>query len=280
MQTGTDKLSKPTGHPVRAVILDWAGTAVDYGCRGPAAVFIDVFSQFGVEVTMAEARRYMGLMKRDHIRAMCKLPTVSVRWETVHGRPPDESDIDALYRETEPRMVAAVTRHADPIPGAVEFLAAMRERGIPVGSTTGYTGPMVTALAREARSQGYAPDAIVCSSEVPAGRPRPWMCFLNAIRLDAYPLWRMVKIGDTVADIEEGLNAGMWTIGVTRTSNGLGLTESQADALPPEDLDRRLAEIGAEFEEAGAHYLADGIWACEPLIETIGDRIERGERPV
>ncbi len=280
MTTGTDNTIQPSGHPVRAVILDWAGTAVDYGCQGPAAVFIDVFSHFGVEVTVAEARRYMGLMKRDHIRALCKLPTVSARWETVHGRPPDESDIDAIYRETEPRMVAAVTHHADPIPGAVEFVAAMHDRGIPVGSTTGYTGPMVEALAREARSQGYAPDAIVCSSDVPAGRPRPWMCFLNAIRLDAYPLWRMVKIGDTVADIEEGCNAGMWTVGVTRTSNGLGLTESQVDALPPEELDRRLDGIGAEFEEAGAHYLAEGIWACGPLIDAIGDRIERGDRPV
>jgi phosphonoacetaldehyde hydrolase len=46
--------------PVRAVVLDWAGTAVDFGCMGPVAVFQEVFARRGVEVTVHEARAPMG----------------------------------------------------------------------------------------------------------------------------------------------------------------------------------------------------------------------------
>ena len=37
--------------PVQAVILDWAGTAVDHGCRGPVAVFSRAFERHGIEMT-------------------------------------------------------------------------------------------------------------------------------------------------------------------------------------------------------------------------------------
>jgi len=37
----------------RAVILDWAGTTLDYGCYAPAVVFIEVFNRQGVEITMS-----------------------------------------------------------------------------------------------------------------------------------------------------------------------------------------------------------------------------------
>lgn len=266
--------------PVRAVVLDWAGTAVDYGCRGPAAVFVEAFARFGVAVTFAEARRFMGLAKKEHLRRMCALPEVTARWAAAHARTPGEEAVEALYAATEPLMVAAVVRHAEPVPGLLSAVAAWRARGIKIGTTTGYSRPMLEALAPAARKWGYAPDAAVCSSDVAAGRPYPWMCYRNAILLEVYPLEAMVKIGDTVSDIEEGLNAGMWTIGVTRSGNELGLSREEVAALPAGELARRLAAIAARFREAGAHYVAEDIGACPPLIEAIGERLARGEQPL
>ncbi len=270
----------PYRGPVRAVVLDWAGTAVDYGCMGPAGVFVDVFNKFTVTVTMEAARRFMGLAKKDHIRSMCRLPSVIEQWKAQHGRPPDESDVDALYAQTEPMMVAAIERHADPVPGLMETVAAFRGQGIRIGSTTGYTAPMVAVLAPAARNKGYAPDAVVCASDVPAGRPYPWMCYLNAVKLQTYPLEAMVKIGDTVSDIQEGLNAGMWTIGVTQSGNELGLDRQQAEALAPDVRRARLNDIEQRFKAAGAHYVADGIWQCAPIIDAINQRLARGEQPL
>ncbi len=66
---------------VEGVIFDWAGTAVDFGCFAPVNVFIDIFKNAGIDVTMEEARAPMGMLKIDHIRAMLSMPRISKLWE-------------------------------------------------------------------------------------------------------------------------------------------------------------------------------------------------------
>jgi len=265
---------------VQAVVLDWAGTAVDYGCMGPAAVFVRVFEQIGITVSVADARQFMGLEKKQHIRSMCGLPGTAAQWREKYGRAPDEKDVEALYAETEPMMIAAITTHADPIPGLLPFVDGLRERRIKIGSCTGYTAPMMAVLVPEAAKRGYTPDCVVCSSDVPAGRPFPWMCYKNAIQLQVFPFESMVKIGDTISDIQEGRNAGMWTIGLTQSGNELGLPQDMVETLSPADKDRRLAVIDARFREAGAHYVAKGIWECLELVDDISRRLEKGDHPM
>jgi phosphonoacetaldehyde hydrolase len=276
----TDHCRRPYTGPVQAVILDWAGTAVDYGSIGPVAVFLEVFDHFDVPVTTDETRRFMGLAKKEHIRQMCALASVRDRWRSQHGREPQETDVEAMYRQTEKRMVAAIAAHADAIPGLLDIVAELRRRRIRIGSTTGYTAPMMAELGPAAASKGYAPDVVVCASDVPAGRPHPWMCYKNAIDLQVYPLEAVVKIGDTVSDILEGCNAGMWTIGLTRSGNELGLTEAQTRELAAEELEGRLTEIRQRFTAAGADYTAEGIWAVMPLIDQIQQRLVNGEKPL
>ena len=272
--------NKPYTGGLKAVILDWAGTLVDYGCFGPVAVFIDVFEKHGVNVTFSEARAPMGLAKKDHLRALFEMDRIAGLWREAYGRHPDESDVEKLYPDIEKMMAAAVANHADPIPGALEALQAFRTMGLKVGTCTGYTRVMVDVLAPAAAEKGLVPDEVVCTSDAPVGRPYPYMCYLNAVRLEAYPLEACVKIGDTAADIQEGLNAGMWTVGLTKTGNDVGLSEAEAKALPAEDLQKKLDEVRGRFLEAGAHYAADGIWDCPALIETINSRLAKGERPL
>jgi phosphonoacetaldehyde hydrolase len=270
----------PYTGPLKGAILDWAGTAVDYGCFGPVAVFVEVFKKFRVDATIDEARRFMGLMKKDHIRCMINLPSIQKRWEEVYQSPPQESDVDALYRETEPMMVSAIHGHGELIDGLLETVEGMRARGMKIGSTTGYTTPMMAVLVPLAKRQGYKPDAMKCSTDVPRGRPYPWMCYLNAIDMDIYPMSALVKIGDTISDIQEGLNAGMWTIGLTQSGNELGLTKEGSEALPDAALNEKLADIASRFRDAGAHYTAKGIWECLPLIDDINRRLSQGEQPL
>jgi phosphonoacetaldehyde hydrolase len=265
--------------PVKAVVLDWAGTAVDYGSIGPAAVFVDVFAKFGVDVSIAEVRQFMGVAKKDHIRSICSLPSVVDQWQKQNDRPPDETDVERIYAETEPMMVDTITRHADLIPGLLETVDALRRQEVKIGSSTGYTTPMMAALVPAASAQGYAPDAIVCASDVPAGRPYPWMCFLNAIQLQVYPLEAVVKIGDTISDIEAGLNAGMWTIGLSQSGNELGISEQEASQLSAQELKAKTDPIADRYRDADAHFVAAGIWEVLPVIEDINARLARGEKP-
>jgi phosphonoacetaldehyde hydrolase len=261
------------------VILDWAGTAIDYGCVGPAAVFLEAFARFEIAASVAQARQFMGLEKKDHIRAMLRLPELAEQWRARHGREPGEEDVSLVYAATEPLMIEAVANHCQLIDGLLDFVAAMREQGIKIGSSTGYTAKMMEVVVPRAAAQGYRPDAVVCSSDVPAGRPHPYMCYENALRLQVYPMSAMVKIGDTVSDIEEGLNAGMWTIGLTRCGNELGLTKEETEALEPCVLQARIAAIEECYRAHGVHYVANGIWECLPILADINRRALAGARP-
>lgn len=79
------------------------------------------------------------------------------------------------------------------------------------------------------------------------------MIFLKAIRLQIDRLASIVKIADTISDIEEGLNAGGWTIGATRTGNLVGMTANDFAALPSDEQGRGLEHARATLLNAGAH---------------------------
>ena len=264
---------------LKAAILDWAGTTVDFGSFAPTAVFLKLFESRQVPITINEARAPMGLMKKDHLRAIAAMPSVADRWRQTHGREFSEEDIEAMFADFVPMQKACLTDYATPIHGAEDTVKAMRRMDIQIGSTTGYTAEMMDILVPEARRLGYEPDEWVCPSDVPAGRPYPWMCYENATRLGVYPMEAMVKIGDTLPDIAEGLNAGMWTVGLALSGNGLGLTEQEMNDLPPTELLERRQVVTETMRQAGAHYVVDGIWECIEVIEEINDRLAHAERP-
>jgi phosphonoacetaldehyde hydrolase len=138
---------------------------------------------------------------------------------------------------------------------------------------------MMQVLAPEAMRRGFQPDSIVCVSDVLAGRPEPWMALRSAMELRAYPPERVVKVGDTVPDIEEGLNAGMWTVAVALTGNELGLTAEELGALSPDELETRRERAHLHLADAGAHYVIDGIWSLPLVLEDIDERLANGEQP-
>ena len=265
--------------PLKAVLLDWAGTTRDYGCVAPAAVFMDVFKHKGVEITVEEARAPMGAHKKVHLREISKIDRVSNLWEKTHGRKPTEEDVEAMFREFIPLQLQCLAQYADLIPGTLETVADCRRRGLKIGSTTGYTGEMMTVLQAEAQRRGYVPDSTVCANQVPAGRPYPYMCLQNAINLQVYPLGAVVKIGDTLPDIEEGLNANMWTIGLAKTGNEMGLTEAQIAALDPEERQAKLQRAYKRMHQTGAHYVVDSIAEVPQVLDAINSRLAAGERP-
>jgi len=265
--------------PLKAVILDWAGTTLDYGCFAPAVVFVEVFKRHGVAITTEQAREPMGAHKKVHIRMISEIEAVRSLWQDVHGGPPDEDDVEQMFRDFVPLQLDCLANYADLIPGTLEAVAEFRRRGLKIGSTTGYTTEMMEVLQEEARKRGYVPDSSVCAAEVPAGRPHPWMCLQNAINLQLYPMEAFVKVGDTLPDIAEGLNAGMWTIGLAKTGNELGLTEQEIAALEPQVLRGKLDRARQRFRQAGAHYVVDAIAEVSPVLDEINARLAHGERP-
>jgi phosphonoacetaldehyde hydrolase len=256
---------------IQAIILDWAGTTLDYGSRAPVAVLEEVFALYDVPLERKEARVYMGLLKVDHIRSTLGIPAVRKRWTERHGVPPTEQDVQQLFAEFIPRQLSCLESYSDLIPGVAEAVERFRSRGIRLGSTTGYTRPMLDLLIAKAAQQGYSPDASVVPDEVGAGRPAPFMCYLNAVKLRTYPLSACVKIGDTPSDIEEGRNAGMWTIGIAKTGNEVGLTEAEFEALSKEAAEARLQKARERLSRAD--FVVDSVADCDAVLDEIDRKL-------
>lgn len=144
---------------LEAVIFDWAGTTVDYGCFAPVQAFAEVFKAFGIEPAMEEVREPMGMLKRDHIKAMLAMPRIRTLWEEKYGRPSGETDIDSLYQMFEGKLMSILESFTDIKPGVLETVKILREKGISIGSTTGYTDGMMEIVVKKAEEHGYKPDA-------------------------------------------------------------------------------------------------------------------------
>jgi phosphonoacetaldehyde hydrolase len=260
-------------------VFDWAGTTVDHGSLAPIRVLQKIFADRGIDVTEEEARRDMGVLKKDHIRSLLSFPRIAREWEKRYQQAPGERDVETLFADFIPQQKACLSECSNVIAGVADAVQRLRDRGLKIGSTTGYTRPLVEVLLPHAARQGYVPDCALCPDDVGAGRPAPWMIYENAVRMKVYPLEAVVKVGDTISDIEEGLNAGTWAVGVTQTGNMIGMTVEQWTALAESERSMRLQDARQRFLDAGAHYVIDTLAEIDRVVDRIETRLQAGERP-
>ncbi|WP_444910341.1 phosphonoacetaldehyde hydrolase [Microbulbifer sp. TRSA005] len=264
---------------LKAAILDWAGTLVDFGSRAPLQAFMQIFAEAGVTVSEEQTRIPMGTEKKEHIRQMLQQNSIQTAWQVVHGRPSQESDIDGLYRRLAPIQIQEIDRHSQIIPGADKLFVRLRERNIRIGSTTGYSRIMIEGMLAKAQQQGLEPDCVIAADEAVGARPGPAAALKNVIEMEIPSVNQCVKIDDTAAGIHEGRNAGMWTVAVVISGNASGLSLGSWQALSEEE--KRNHSIGAyqKLENCGAHYLIDDINKLEPVLVDINRRLALGQRP-
>ena len=177
------------------------------------------------------------------------------------------------------RQVAAAEACSTLIPGVCECVTRLRECGIRVAATTGYFREAAAVVLAAARRQGYEPDFAICADDVPAGRPAPWMIFRSMEALNVYPPAAVLKVGDTVIDIEDGRNAGCWSVGVVDSSNEMGLTAAELYALSARELQSRRDVVQQRYLVANAHCFLLHLGELPELIDSLNKRLARGTRP-
>ena len=264
---------------LKAVMLDWAGTTMDFGCMAPAVVFIKVFAKAGVPISMAEARQPMGAHKKVHIQRITEIPTVRERWIETHGKEPAGADVDAMFADFVPMQEACLSDYSELIPGTLEVIAECRQRGYKIGSTSGYLPGMLAINQADAKKQGYEPDYTCGAGDVPAGRPYPFMVLKNMIELEVSPVEAVVKVDDTLTGIEEGINAGSWGIGLAISGNEVGVPLDEWNAFSAEVKQAHRERIYPTMYQRGAHYVVDSIAELMPCLDDIEARLARGEKP-
>jgi phosphonoacetaldehyde hydrolase len=264
---------------IKAVILDWAGTVVDHGSSAPMGAFVKAFAHFGVTISITDARGPMGMAKRDHIRMVGTAPAVAAAWRANHGRDFDDAAIDAIFEVFEPMNVAAVEAHSALIPGAHDALQWCKARGIRVGSTTGYTRPIMERLMPLAAAQGFVPEVTICAGDLAAGRPAPLQIWSALAQMGIWPASSVIKLDDTAPGIGEARAAGCWAAGAALTGNNPGLTAEELARLPPDQRSALRRAASEPLLRAGAHLVIDSIAELPWLVEHIEARLEAGEKP-
>ena len=256
-------------HQIQMVVLDWAGTTVDYGSSAPGRVFEKVFREAGVLLDREEINRPMGMEKKAHIRALLSGGAGNRQWKESHGRDWTEEDVETLYQRFEEQLHEIVAEYSVPIAGTVEAVEELRQKGIRIGSTTGYTSQMMEQVIPRAAELGYRPDCVVTPDVTGSGRPGPFMLFECMRQMEVYPPCAVVKAGDTVVDIQEGKNAGAWSVGILTGSNLVGLTEEEAAAMAPDELERRREKAAEAYRKAGADLVIGSIRELPEAVEKI-----------
>ncbi len=265
--------------PIRCVILDWAGTTMDFGCMAPAVVFRMVFEKAGVPISLEEARIPMGAHKKVHIGLICEIPSVRRRWVDVHDAEPTAEDVDRMFADFVPMQEACLSEYSQLIPGTLEVLSECRTRGYKIGSTSGYLPGMLAINLADAKAQGYDPDATFGAGDVKRGRPFPHMVLRNMLELDISPVQSVVKVDDTLTGIEEGLNAGSWAIGLAISGNEVGVPLADWEAFPEAVKQKHRDRIYPTMYQRGAHYVVDSIADLMPCLDDIEARMKRGDKP-
>ena len=266
---------------IEALILDWAGTVVDHGSVAPTTIFVEAFKQaFDFEISLEEARMPMGMGKWDHIKTLGDIPEVDKRWQMQFGQAMQEKDIDHIYDTFMPLQKQKVADHAAPIAGVLPVINKLQQQGLKIGSCSGYPKQVMDILQLAAAEYGYKPDACVASDELAAGsRPGPWMALENVNQLAITKVAHCVKVDDSAPGIAEGLNAGMWTVGVALSGNAVGLTEQEWQACDAQSQKSLTAKAYHELSNAGAHFVIDSLVDISPILNEINARLARGERP-
>lgn len=269
----------PEFQHLQAVVFDWAGTVVDFGSFAPMGAFVQLFAQEGIDIDIDEARRPMGLPKWQHIQALGRMPRIAQQWQLRHGQPMQDHDVDRLHDIFTPMNAAAIEQHAELIAGVPDLMRMLKAAGLKVGSTTGYTRPIMAQLMPLAAAQGFLPDNCVCADDLPVTRPTPFGMYRTMMDLNVWPAHTVVKVDDTAPGLLEGQHACCWTVGVLASGNHNGQTWAQWAALNDDEKAVRREQIKSVLKSANPDYWVDTVADLPAVLVEIESRLQDGYRP-
>lgn len=227
---------------IELAVFDIAGTTVrDNGSVADA--FIAAFHDFGFEMPRSEVGRVMGFRKMDAIALLLE--------KFARAHKDDEQLIRRIHTRFIDTMIAFYRDDQDlaPFPHAEGLFASLHERGIKVALNTGFTRSITDTILHRLRwdDRSTLIDRTICSDEVPFGRPHPDMIKKLMEDLGIVSAEKILKVGDTEVDVEEGRNAGC-DIVVSVTTGAY--TRAQLEPYKPDFIIDDLDELLPIIEKA------------------------------
>jgi len=238
---------------IQLVMFDLAGTTVSDGSAGSSIVteaFASTFEEAGITLPEGAIAAQRGKDKRDAIRQLL-----------VEGRatpPASEGEVDTYLSRFLARLRDRLTEFEE-IPGASDVLRFLHRLGIWTGIGSGLPQAFVeTILDRLGWVEEGLVDVALSTERVGIGRPDPRMIHEAMARFEIDDPHQVMKVGDTVSDIEEGRNAGTWTAAVVTGTQ----TEERLRAASPDFILASVADLPTLF----AHPEGTGIRGHKPDV--------------
>ena len=209
---------------IRLAVFDMAGTTVDDRVDGLPLVlksYDDALRSHGVEVPMEVLNAQRGRDKWTVIKELGGEKAEDIYDEFL-----------GILREN--------TGRVKEVSGTSDTFRYLRENGVYVVASTGFPAEIAEAIVEHL---GWKRDGLidgwVCSEQVGASRPDPAMIIYSMKKYGVSEKRAVLKIDDTMKGIEEGLNAGAYTIGVLTGTQSI----QQLDSAGPDTILRSVAEL-------------------------------------
>jgi len=261
---------------IEAVIFDWAGTTVDYGSLAPVIAFKKAFKDAGIELSDDDIRQDMGMAKWDHIGKILELDDVKQQWQEKYSTLPNNDDRKKIYEGFQQSLLHYLKEYTELKAGVLKTFNYLKEYGIKVATTTGYTAEMMKIVEDKAAEDGYTPDLVVTSEDVNnEGRPSPAMIQFIMEKFNIDDPKKVIKVGDTLVDIEEGQNAGVKTVGIVEGSSLMGLSQVEFDELSNEEQIAKRNEVKRRFDSVNADFVIDSIFDLVQIIEYLNESMDK-----
>ena len=224
--------------PFQLVVFDMAGTTIEDRGGVVLSCLLETVHTYELPGTPQELNALMGMNKREVFGAL------AARLYPTDDRRAAQVAEEALANFID-RMRRAYESHLTLIPGTQETFAFLRARGIKIALDTGFDAKVGKLVMERLNWLGSLVDLAVYSSDVTRGRPAPYMIFRAMERLGVLNVRQVMKIGDTPADLESGVNAGCGeVIGVLSGAH----TATTLGAYPHTRLIPSIADLPALFE--------------------------------
>lgn len=184
---------------IQAVLFDVIGTTVKEA--DPEIIpscFQQAFDAHAVKVDLSVLKKNRGKDKRIMIR------------EILYKQKQLLDLLEPIYRSFEQILENNLHQFSE-VEGAGGVFHFLKEKGVKVAVGTGLPEKVFQQIFEHLHWQRYAFDYVGTASSVGKSRPQPDMIFDMMRKTGIQEAYHILKIGDTMADIQEGKNAGAQT---------------------------------------------------------------------
>jgi phosphonatase-like hydrolase len=192
------------------VLFDLIGTTVRDTDRGESLI-LDSFHKAiisnGFQVSIEEINQQRGKSKKEAIKILLEKFKLNNKL------------IDKIYNDFMGFLNSSINNFKE-INGAGKLFEMLKGKGVKIGIGSGLPLEFMLSLVRHVGWQLEMFEYIGSSENLGKGRPDPIMIFDSMAKLNIIIKEKVLKVGDTIVDIQEGKNAGVVTAGVLSGTQG------------------------------------------------------------